>query len=321
MRKVFFVIVLLIIFPVMMQWLGYLFYVSFASRVLIYAIAATSLNLVLGYGGMLSFGHAAFVGAGAYVASILVAEGIASAWIGWPAAIAVSALLAWIIGAISLRTRGVYFIMITLAFAQMMFYLVNSMKAYGGDEGLTLPKRADLGFGLDLGNELVFYYVVLALLMLCLYALHRVVHSRFGRVVVAIRENEARVEAIGLPVYRYQLVCFVIAGAAGGLAGALLASHGKYVNPNVLHWVQSGTLMIMVILGGVGRLWGGVIGAAVLLGLEHLIADHPIPWLVQLAPNYQQHANLGVGIVLLVIVLFAPQGIAGLLKRRRGAPA
>jgi branched-chain amino acid transport system permease protein len=202
-----------------------------------------------------------------------------------------------------------------------MFYLVNSMKAYGGDEGLTLPKRADLGFGLDLGNELVFYYVVLALLMLCLYALHRVVHSRFGRVVVAIRENEARVEAIGLPVYRYQLVCFVIAGAAGGLAGALLASHGKYVNPNVLHWVQSGTLMIMVILGGVGHLWGGVIGAAVLLGLEHLIADHPIPWLVQLAPNYQQHANLGVGIVLLVIVLFAPQGIAGLLKRRRGAPA
>jgi branched-chain amino acid transport system permease protein len=321
MRKVFFVIVLLIIFPVMMQWLGYLFYVSFASRVLIYAIAATSLNFVLGYGGMLSFGHAAFVGAGAYVASILVAEGIASAWIGWPAAIAVSALLAWIIGAISLRTRGVYFIMITLAFAQMMFYLVNSMKAYGGDEGLTLPKRADLGFGLDLGNELVFYYVVLALLMLCLYALHRVVHSRFGRVVVAIRENEARVEAIGLPVYRYQLVCFVIAGAAGGLAGALLASHGKYVNPNVLHWVQSGTLMIMVILGGVGRLWGGVIGAAVLLGLEHLIADHPVPWLVQLAPNYQQHANLGVGIVLLVIVLFAPQGIAGLLKRRRGAPA
>jgi branched-chain amino acid transport system permease protein len=291
--------------------------VSFASRVMIYAIAATSLNLVLGYGGMLSFGHAAFVGAGAYVASILIAEGVPSAWIGWPAAIAASALLAWIIGAISLRTRGVYFIMITLAFAQMMFYLVNSMKAYGGDEGLTLPRRAGLGLGLDLGNEVVFYYVVLFLLLLALYALHRVVHSRFGRVMIAIRENAARVEAVGLPVYRYQLACFVIAGAAGGLAGALLASHGKYVNPNVLHWVQSGTLMIMVILGGVGHLWGGVIGAAVLLCLEHLIADHPIPWLVQIAPNYQQHANLGVGIVLLAIVLFAPQGIAGLLSRRR----
>jgi len=319
MKRTVFVVILLLAFPLAMQALGYLFYVSFAARVMVYAIAATSLNLVLGYGGMLSFGHAAFVGAGAYVASILVAEGVTSAWIGWPAAVAMSALLAWIIGAISLRTRGVYFIMITLAFAQMMFYLVNSMKAYGGDEGLTLPRRAELGLGLDLGNELVFYYVVLLLLLLTLYGLHRVVHSRFGRVMVAIRENEARAEAVGLPVYRYQLACFVIAGAAGGLAGALLASHGKYVNPNVLHWVQSGTLMIMVILGGVGRLWGGVIGAGVLLGLEHLIADHPIPWLLQAAPNYQQHANLGVGIVLLVIVLFAPQGIAGLLARRRGA--
>ena len=321
MKRALFILIVALLFPLAMQATDHLFYVSFASRVLIYAIAATSLNLVVGYGGMISFGHAAFVGSGAYVGSILIAEGITSAWIGWPAAVAVSALLAWIIGAVSLRTRGVYFIMITLAFAQMMFYLVNSMKAYGGDEGLTLPRRAELGFGLDLGNEVVFYYVVLALLAAALYALHRLMQSRFGRVVVAIRENEARVEAIGLPVYRYQLVCFVIAGAVGGLAGALLASHGKYVNPNVLHWLQSGTLMIMVILGGVGRLWGGAIGAAVLLMLEHLIADYPIPWLAQLAPNYQQHANLGVGIVLLVIVLFAPQGIAGLLAWRRGARA
>jgi branched-chain amino acid transport system permease protein len=288
---------------------------------MIYAIAATSLNLVLGYGGMLSFGHAAFVGTGAYLASILIAEGITSAWIGWPLAIAVSALVAWLIGGVSLRTRGVYFIMITLAFAQMMFYLVNSMKAYGGDEGLTLPSRASIGFGLDLGNELVFYYVVLALLAAVLYGLHRLIQARFGRVVIAIRENETRAQAIGFPVYRYKLACFVIAGAVGGLAGALLASHGKYVNPNVLHWVQSGTLMIMVILGGVGRLWGGVIGAFVLLGLEHLIADYPIGWLARLAPNYQQHAGLGVGLVLLAIVLFAPQGIAGLVASRRNARA
>jgi branched-chain amino acid transport system permease protein len=299
-----------------MLWADQLFYVSFASRVMIYAIAATSLNLVLGYGGMISFGHAAFVGTGAYVGSILVAEGVTSAFIGWPAAIAVSALAAWIIGAISLRTRGVYFIMITLAFAQMMFYLVNSMKAYGGDEGLTLPQRAS-----DLGNEVAFYYVVLSLLAVTIFLLHRLINSRFGRVIVAIRENEARAAAVGLPVFRYQLACFVIAGAAAGLAGALLASHGKYVNPNVLHWVQSGTLMIMVILGGVGHLWGGVLGAAMLLGLEHLISDYPIGWLAQLAPNYQQHANLGVGLVMLAIVLFAPQGIAGLLERRKHAPA
>jgi branched-chain amino acid transport system permease protein len=316
MKKSIFLILVLAAFPPAMQAMDSLFYVSFASRVMIYAIAATSLNLALGYGGMISFGHAAFVGTGAYVASICVAEGVTSAWIGWPAAIAVSALAAWVIGAISLRTRGVYFIMITLAFAQMMFYLVNSMKAYGGDEGLTLPQRAS-----GLGNEIAFYYVVLALLAITIFLLHRLVNSRFGRVIVAIRENETRAGAIGLPVFRYQLACFVIAGAVAGLAGALLANHGKYVNPNVLHWAQSGTLMIMVILGGVGRLWGGAIGAAVRLGLQHLIADYPVGWLAALAPNYQQHANLGVGLVLLVIVLFAPQGIAGLLARGKRAQA
>ena len=317
MKKMTLLLAVSVAFPLLLQATDNLFYVSFASRVLIYAIAATSLNLVLGYGGMISFGHAAFVGTGAYTAGILLAEGVTSAWIGWPAAVAASALAACLIGAVSLRTRGVYFIMITLAFAQMMFYLVNSMKAYGGDEGLTLPRRPDLG--LDLGNELAFYYVVLFLLLLTLFFLHRLVNSRFGRVIAAIRENEARAEALGFPVYRYRLACFVIAGAAGGLAGALLAAHGKYVNPSILHWTQSGTLMIMVILGGVGRLWGGVLGALVLLGLEHLIADYPIGWLAALAPNYQQHAGLGVGLFLLAVVLFAPQGISGLLARRKHA--
>jgi len=316
MKKSIALAVLLSILPLALQAADGLFYVSFASRVMIYAIAATSLNLALGYGGMISFGHAAFVGTGAYVAGICIAEGVTSAWIGWPAAIAASALASLAIGAVCLRTRGVYFIMITLAFAQMMYYLVNSMKAYGGDEGLSLPQRAS-----DLGNEVAFYYVVLLLLLGTVYLLKRLSESRFGRVIVAIRENEARVEALGLPVFRYQLACFVIAGAVAGLAGALLASHGKYVNPNVLHWAQSGTLMIMVILGGVGRLWGGVIGAAVLLGLEHLIAEHPVAWLDALVPNYQQHANLGVGAVLLAIVLFAPQGIAGLFAGKRHAQA
>jgi len=207
--------------------------------------------------------------------------------------------------------------MITLAFAQIMFYLVNSMKAYGGDEGLTLRQRPSLL--VDLGSEVAFYYVVLFFLLSSIYLLYRLMRSRFGRVVVAIRENEARAEAIGFPVFRYKLACFVIAGAVAGLAGALLASHCKYVNPNVLHWVQSGTLMIMVILGGIGSLWGGVLGAAVLLGLEHLIADYPIAWLAQLAPNYPQYSNLGVGLVMLAIVLYAPQGIAGLLERRKHA--
>jgi branched-chain amino acid transport system permease protein len=313
------VVALALVFPLAMQAEHQTYYLSFASRIFVYALAATSLNLILGYGGMISFGHAAFVGTGAYVSSICIAEGVASAWIGWPAAVAVSALAALLIGAVSLRTRGVYFIMITLAFAQMMYFLVNSMKAYGGDEGLSLPRRASIGLGLDLGNDVVFYYTALAALAAGLYGLHRLAHSRFGRVIQAIHENEARAEAIGYPVYRHKLACFVIAGAAGGLAGALLASHGKYVNPNVLHWTQSGTLMVMVILGGVGRLWGGVIGAAALLGLEDLIANHRVEWLAAILPNYQQHAGLGVGAVLLAVVLFAPQGIAGALARRRHA--
>ena len=304
-------------FPWAADLSGNSFYVSFASRVMIFAIAATSLNLVLGYGGMVSFGHAAFVGTGAYVAGILMAEGVASAWVAWPAAVAAAALAAWLIGAASLRTRGVYFIMITLAFAQMAYYLVNSMKAYGGDEGLTLTARPGLGF--DLGNETAFYYTVLFFLGLVLLGLHRLAHSRFGRVILAARENAVRAEAIGFPVFRYQLACFVIAGAVGGLAGALLAAHGKYVSPGLLHWTQSGTLMVMVILGGVGRLWGGVLGAFFLLSLEHLFADYRIAWIAALAPNYQQHAGLAVGLVLLAVVLFAPQGIAGLLARKRHA--
>ncbi len=316
MKKVLALLAVLVALPLALGAADQLFYVSLASRMLIFALAATSLNLALGYGGMISFGHAAFVGTGAYVAGILMAEDVTSAWIAWPAAVFAAAAAGWIIGAISLRTRGVYFIMITLAFAQMTYYLVNSMKAYGGDEGLTLPQRAQ-AWPFDLSGEIAFYYAVLLLLAAALYGLHRLSHARFGRAIGAIRDNEARAEAIGFPVYRYQLACFVIAAAVGGLAGALLTSHGKYVNPSILHWTQSGTLMIMVILGGVGRLWGGVLGAVVLLGLEHLIADHPIGWLAALAPNYQQHSGLAIGAVLLGVVLFAPNGIAGLLARRR----
>ena len=319
MIRTVFILLLAVVLPLILKAADQSFYLSFASRILITALAASSLNLVLGYGGMVSFGHAAFVGTGAYVASIALAEGVSSAWIGWPAAVLASGLAALAIGAISLRTRGVYFIMITLAFAQMVYYLVNSMKAYGGDEGLTLPERASVGFGLDLGDEVTFYYVILFILALSIISFHRLVHSRFGRALVAIRENEARAEALGFPTLRYKLVAFAIAGAAGGLAGALLASHGKYVNPNVLHWTQSGTLLIMVILGGVGRLWGGVIGAAALLILEHLFSEFRIGWLLALAPDYQQHASLGVGMVLLAVVLYAPQGIAGLFSKKTHA--
>jgi branched-chain amino acid transport system permease protein len=288
-----------IAFPLVAQPLGWEFYIGFASRIMVYALAASSLNLILGYGGMLSFGHAAFVGAGAYVVGILMAEGVASAWISFPLAVLVAGLLAAAVGAVSLRTRGVYFIMITLAFAQMIYYIAVGMKAYGGEEGLNLATRSAVGFGLNLKDDTTFYYVVLAILAAGLYCLHRLANARFGRVVEAIRENETRMEAIGFATYRYKLACFAIGGAIAGLAGALLANQNSYVNPNLLYWTQSGTLMIMVILGGVGALYGGLIGAAVLLVLEEVTSVYTIHW------------QLGVGAVLLAIVLFAPQGISG----------
>jgi branched-chain amino acid transport system permease protein len=307
MKKTF--ILLVVLFPLAMQALDQSFYISFATRILIYAMAAASLNLVLGYGGMVSFGHAAFFGAGGYIVGILAAEGVTSLWLAWPAAIAVAALAALVVGAISLRTRGVYFIMITLAFAQMMYYLFVSMKAYGGDDGLSLATRST-GLGVSLSDDFVWYYLVLVLLLAILYLLDRLLASRFGRVIEAIRENETRAQAIGYPVYRYQLLCFVISGAIAGLAGALIANQTSYVGPALLHWVQSGTLMIMVILGGVGRFWGGPVGAALLLALEELFSGTP------LLGEYSLHWQLPVGVIMLAVVLFAPYGITGAFAKK-----
>ena len=297
-------VLLLAAFPMVMQALDQTFYISFACRIMIYAIAASSLNLILGNGGMVSFGHAAFLGAGAYTVAIMAVEGMNNAWISWPVSIVVSALFALAIGAISLRTRGVYFIMITLAFAQMMYYIFVSLKAYGGDDGLNMPGRSDVGFGLNLKDDITWYYVCLVVMVAILYVLYRLVHSRFGRVIEATRENETRMEAIGFATYKYKLICFVIAGAIAGLSGAMLANQNSFVSPNLMFWVQSGNLMIMVILGGVGYHYGGLIGAVIILVLEEVISAYTIFW------------QLWVGLILLAIVLFAPQGIAGLFDRR-----
>lgn len=301
------VLAVLAALPLVAAALGEDFYVGLATRILIFALAATSLNLVLGFGGMVSFGHAAFIGTGAYTVGILMQQGVVSAWIAWPAAVLVSALFALMVGAISLRTRGVYFIMITLAFAQMLYYLMVSVKAWGGEDGLTLPSRSIVGGGFDLASDTRFYYVVLGLFVLAFLAIQRLLNARFGHVLQAIRENETRMGAIGFPVYRYQLVAFTLAGALAGLAGALLANQSSFVSPSLLQWNQSGLLLVMVILGGVGHLWGGFIGAVVFLLLEEILAAYTIHW------------QFGLGAVLLLVVLVAPQGLAGFLRRRTPA--
>jgi branched-chain amino acid transport system permease protein len=289
--------------PWLMQWLGAEFYISMAGRILVYAIAATSLNLVLGYGGMVSFGHAAFVGLGAYVTGVMLSEGQLNGALHLALTLLITGAAAALIGAISLRTRGVYFIMITLAFAQMLFYLANSIKGYGGDEGLTLKLRSDIGFGLDLKHATTFYYVALVVLAASLVALARFVPSRLGRAVIAIRDDDQRAEALGFATFRLRLVVFVAAGMLGGVAGFLAVNQQGYVSPNLLHWTQSGTLMVMVILGGVATLWGGVLGAAALLLLQEGLS------------NATPHWEFWTGWVLLAVVLFARNGLVGLAQR------
>ena len=290
------------VFPFAADALGGGYYVGVATRVMIFALAASSLNLVVGYGGMISFGHAAFFGAGAYSVAILAQEGVVSALAAWPLAVAVSAACALVIGAVSLRTRGLYFIMITLAFAQMLYYFFVSLKAYGGEDGINLAARSRLP-GLDLRDEATFYLVVLALLAVCLYLLKRLAASRFGAVLRGIRENEGRMTALGFPTFRFRLVCFVIAGGVAGLAGALIVNQHGFVSPNLLHWTQSGTLLIMLILGGVGRLYGGVAGAAAMLLLEELLS------------NWTGYWQFSLGLVLLFVVLRAPGGIGSWFAR------
>lgn len=294
-------LLVLLLLPQVLQATEQDFYIGMVSRVLIFALAATSLNLILGFGGMVSFGHAAFVGMGAYTAAIAMNAGWMSAWSTWPLAFAVGGVLALVVGAISLRTQGVYFIMITLAFAQMLYYLMVSLKAYGGDDGLPLPARAEVGLGVDLAQDAHFYYAVLAVFVLVFLGVHRLVNARFGHVLQASRDNATRMQALGYAVRRFQLAAFALAGALAGLAGALLANQSGFVGPSLMQWSQSGMLMVMVILGGVGRLYGGLAGAVLFLVAEEVLAAYTIHW------------QLGLGAVLLLVVLRAPNGLLSLV--------
>ena len=298
------VLLALIALPFVANVFGEAFYIALATRILIFALAATSLNLILGFGGMVSFGHAAFLGVGAYTVVILSQMGVVDAWVAWPTAMVVAGLFALLIGAVSLRTQGVYFIMITLAFAQMMYYLVVSFKAYGGDDGMSLPARSLIGF-LDMSNDTHFYYVTLLACVAVLVLIARVLNARFGHVLQAIRENEVRMQSLGYAVFRYKLCAFVMSGSLAGLAGALLANQSGFVSPAMMQWSQSGMLMMMVILGGVGHLYGGVWGAIVFLLLEETLSHFTIHW------------QLGLGALLLMVVLLLPNGLTSALTHLR----
>ena len=296
---------LALVFPKLAVAFGQDFYVSFGSRLLIMALLASSLNLLVGAGGMVSMGHAAFYGLGAYVVGIASAQWAGTmgehALLAWPLAMLASGALALGVGAISLRTRGVYFIMITLAFAQMLYYVFVSLKVIGGDDGMSLVRRSRI-VGLDLGTDVTFYYVVLALFAAVLLFLGRLADSRFGVVLRGIKDNEARMESFGFAAYRFKLAAFVIAGTLAGLAGALMANQNSFVSPNMMHWEQSGVALVMVVLGGLGSLWGGLAGAAAFLVLEEVLS------------GFTRHWQIVLGLIMLGVVFFAPRGVAGLVS-------
>jgi branched-chain amino acid transport system permease protein len=277
------------------------FYVQLFARVMIFAIAALSLDFILGYGGLVSFGHAAYLGIGGYAVGILSFHGIGNGFVHFAAALGAAAVAAALIGFVSLRTAGVYFIMITLAFSQMVYFLGISLHQYGGDDGLNIARHSDFAGLFDLAEPVVLYYFVLAFLALFLFVGHRVVRSRFGVVLQGVRSNERRMIALGFPTFRYKLAAFVIAGAVCGLAGALFANLTLFISPSIMHWTRSGEIMMMVILGGIGTLFGPVLGAATYLLLEGVLS------------RWTEHWQAVLGPVLILVVLFSKSGLVGLV--------
>lgn len=304
-------LVVLLAMPWLMETFGSSSSLSLASRILVYSIAAASLNLVLGYGGMISLGHAAFFGIGGYAVGILYAHNGGDPFLGLipgsnhllvtlPAAMLLGGAVAALIGALSLRTSGVQFIMITLAFAQMLFFFFVSLKAYGGEDGIII-RRPNEFFGLNLRDRTTVWYVVLGFWLIFMLALWRVIGSSFGAVLKGMKQNERRMAAMGLAPYRYKLYAFILSGMGAGLAGALMANLMRFTSPDMLHWTKSATLMTMVILGGVGTFFGPLLGAAAYLVLE--------TWLGGMTEYWQ----FWLGVILLAVVLGTKGGLVALI--------
>jgi branched-chain amino acid transport system permease protein len=268
--------------------------------------------MILGYGGLVSFGHAVFFGIGGYAVGILAFHGVTSGWVQWPVGIVAAALWAALVGALSLRTRGVYFIMITLAFAQLVYYVAAGLEPYGGDDGLTIASRSRFPGLIDLRDKASFYWLCFALLCATLWFCGRMANARFGFVLRGARSNEVRMAALGFPVFRYRLAALVIAGAFGGLAGILLANQDEYVVPAMMSWTKSGDLIVMVVLGGMGTLFGPLYGTLAFFLLEEWLK----PLLDLLHKGWGEYWQIVFGPMLVLVALYARGGIDSLLGRR-----
>lgn len=296
------------------------FYLQLGAKIMIMAIFALSLDLLIGHSGLVSFGHAAYFGVAAYTLALITPKyEAANFWLTLPAAVAAAALAALVIGFLVVRTAGIYFIMVTLAFAQMLYAIFHDTKLGGGSDGIYINVRPDMtvaGFKpLDLENPAQFFHLALIMLIAVYWLLNKILHAPFGRALAGIRVNEQRMRSIGFPVFSYKLGAFTLAGAIAGLAGYLTACQFGFVNPEILAWHQSGTVLMMVILGGMGRLHGAVIGAATYVLLQELFSSSA------LFGGYAKHWQLSMGTLIVIIVLVFPHGIGGLIdvawRRRR----
>ena len=296
-------LLLLIAMPWCLSVLGLDYYLGFVRRILIIVLAAIALDLLVGSAGLVALGHAGFMGVGAYALAAFFEAGLSSAWLLWLGAFVIAGAVSLVMGLVALRARDVYFIMITLAFAQMLYYLAVSLRGYGGDDGYNLPEKPVLGFGFTTGNETAFYWVVLAVVAMGWLLLRRVTVSPFGRVLVAARDNEARTTALGYPVFLTRLLAFTLAGGVAGLAGALMLTHNGFVSPASMHWSSSAILLVMLVLGGTGRYWGPAIGVAVWMVAEEALRQLTDHW----------HGPLGA--LLIGMAVLAPRGMASIADR------
>ena len=298
------------VFPIFTHFADLPFWNDVAMRIMLLGMAAMGLNLVLGYGGMVSFGHAAFIGIGAYCVGIGEFYGLTNGWAHILLGMIVCGLMGLMIGYLALRTSGIYFIMITLAFAQMLFFLFVSLEQFGGDDGMSID-RAEFGL-IDLYDPLRLYFLIWVALALVGLGLMFIVRSRFGVTLRAIKSNESRIEAMGLEPLRFKITGYVISAVICGLAGVLFANWQEYVSPDIMHWTRSGELMIIIILGGLGTLAGPLLGAIVFLLLEE-----SLPMLLgAVAPAYAENWMILFGPLLIMVVLFGRGGLVGLIATR-----
>jgi branched-chain amino acid transport system permease protein len=295
------------------------FYMQLLTKVMIMAIFAMSLDLLVGYTGLVSFGHAAYFGLAGYALALMAPTYEAvSLWWSLPSAIGICALFALVIGTLVLRTRGIYFIMVTLAFSQMLFFIFHDTGIGGGSDGAYIYAKPSMKLGdadlVNLEKPEHFYWLALFLMAVAYTVLRRVLGSNFGRALLGIKVNEHRMRALGFPVFRYQLASFTLSGALAGVAGYLAAAQYGFVNPEILSWHQSGAVLMMVILGGMGTLYGSVIGAFAFVLLQEVLSNQA--WFGVAAKHWQ----LAMGVFIMLIALYLPQGLAGLLRKFGGKP-